>query len=159
MPKHSRDARRSGRPLSRIKAIWGALNGTFVATIIGVAGAMGAAIIPTYLDSSHGSASASSSPAPRSGLLRYKEFPRPLNGPAPYDAAPYEGPPPAGNVPGRQHFPCRPGFTDVQRYTPEQSSTSQQRSASQPGSTCRPCPSHTTKFTYGPRLPSQPPPT
>lgn len=164
MPKHSLDARRnqrrttadgqSGRPASRFKTIWGALNGTFVATIIGVAGAMGAAIIPTYLDSSHGSTSASSSPSPNTGPRPFGDFPR-RAGPLPHYAAPA-----AGSVANGGHSPCPPG-TILQHFAARQGSPSQQGptgqkgSSQQSGSACRPCPVRRPSATYGPRLTSQ----
>jgi hypothetical protein len=185
MPKHSLDARRnnrrstangqSSRPASRIKTIWGALNGTFVATIIGVAGAMGAAIIPTYLDSGQGSATAASSPSPRTGFRPYGQFPRPFVAPPSGGATPQDFAPPAGY----DRVPCRPSSADPQHLAAWQGaasgqdsagsqgsasgqstrSTTQRDSTSQPSPTCTPCPVDRPSATYGPRLTprSQPP--
>jgi hypothetical protein len=169
MPKHSLDGRRnkrrttaggqSGRPDSRFKRVWGALNGTFVATIIGVAGAMGAAIIPTYLDSSSSTPSASSSPSPRSDPPPFGYFPQragapPLGGPGPHGVAPS-----AGNLADRQRLPCRRGATYLQHFAASQGSSSQRGAAPQPSPSCQPCPTRGPGLTYGPRLPSRPPST
>ena len=163
MPKHSLDARRSGRPASRIKAVWGALNGTFVATIIGVAGAMGAALIPVYLDSSHGHSAASGRGSTRGDISHFRDFPRPLAAPPPREALPPGEAQPAGSTIYREHVPCRRGFTHspgtyLQHLDASQSSTGGQRPSGPAGYGCRHL-SRRPHGTDGPRPDSQAPST
>ena len=165
MPKHSMDARRSGRPVSRIRAVWRALNGSFVVAIIGVGGAMGAALIPMYLESHHGSASAPSRASARGDFHRFGDFPRPLAAPAPGGVL---TPASSTTSRSREHIPCRrgftyrPGTTYPQHLAAQQSSPYRQHVTDQAGFACRPCPPGRRRrpaTTHGPSVASQVPST
>lgn len=162
MPKHSMDARRSGRPVSRIRAVWGALNGSFVVAIIGVGGAMGAALIPTYLESNHGSASAPSSSSARGGFPHFGDFPRPLAAPAPSGVLPPASSTTSrsrGHIPCRRGFTYRPGATYLQHLAAQQNSPYRQHVTDQAGFACRPSPPRRPTTTDGPSVTSQVPST
>jgi hypothetical protein len=160
VPKHSMDARRNGRPASRMRAVWGALNGRFVVAIIGVGGAMGAALIPTYLATNHGSTAAPSSASARGDSPRFGDVPRPLAAPPPGGVLP----PASGTTfRSREHVRCRrgftyrPGATYLQHLAAQQSSPHRRHVTDSAGFACRPCPPHHPTTTDGPGVESHVP--